>query len=1167
MTAQKEGVTVGKAAGEHVFGFGVTLEDMYRRSGLERVDGLFLDHLGSADSALRARLEAARSNPASLEGKGEADLLMAVAPHLSDFVGKLFGIESEVTALATAYHDLAPLFSCKRLFVQRRALKAHGAEWAKDFDGASLKAKVETLLGRPFDEMAFALAVNGWMADEKANEEALDTCARFAAWAALAPGGHHLREHGVLFKIPGKIDPQHLVEYEDDQHHGLHCLKQPTHLGIRRREGFDLTDQGFPRAGGLDEANYCIFCHHQGKDSCSKGMKDKKSGAWATSALGRTMTGCPLEERISEFQETMTHGNVIGALGIIIVDNPMCAGTGHRICNDCMVGCIYNNQNRTTVNIPQAETRIVKDTLSLPYGFEIYSLMTRWNPMNLRRPLPKADTGRKVLVVGLGPAGYTLSHHLMNDGHTVVAVDGLKLEPLDPALTGVTPMGERVPFKAIRNASELWEPLGSRVLAGFGGVAEYGITVRWDKNFLKVLRIMIQRRQEIGMFGGVRFGGTVTVDSAFEMGFDHIALCSGAGKPTIVPMDNGLARGVRQASDFLMALQLTGAGRKDTVANLQIRMPVVTIGGGLTAIDTATETLAYYTVQVEKFLERYEALVAEKGEAAVRSAYNEEEAQIADEFLLHARVIRGERAAAKAEGREPRILELLDGWGGSTMVYRRKMLDSPAYKNNPEEVVKALEEGIRIVEGASPLAVELDKYGAACAIKVKKDGHEVVIPARSIIVAAGTVPNITLAAEDPSVKLDGKYFQAVDDAGTKVSPERVNKPQTPNVMSQVRPDGSAVSFFGDQHPSWAGNVVAAMASAKQGYSSISRVLAKKKPATSMSGQDLIQQLNGLLRPVVHAVHRLTPTIQEVVVKAPLAARMFKPGQFYRLQNFEMFANKVEGTTLAMEGLALTGAWTDPEKGLLSMIVLEMGGSSNLVELLKPGEPVVVMGPTGEPTHTPQGSTVLLAGGGLGNAVLFSIGRAFRDNGSRVLYFAGYKSMVDRYKIDEIKAAADVLVWTCDEGPGFTPDRPQDKTFVGNIVAAMQAYAEGKLGETAISMKEVDRIIAIGSDGMMNAVGQARHGVLSPYLKSNHAALASINSPMQCMMKEICAQCLQNHKDPHTGEEYVVFSCFNQDQDLDRVDFKNLRTRLQQQTTQEKLTKQWIARSVAGMKKG
>src|SRR5204863_6220258 len=165
--------------------------------------------------------------------------------------------------------------------------------------------------------------------------------------------------------------------------------------------------------------------------------------------------------------------------------------------------------------------------------------------------------------------------------------------------------------------------LDDRVMAGFGGVAEYGITVRWDKSFLKVIRLLLERRDRFAMFGGVRFGGTIDVDGAFELGFDHVALAAGAGKPTVLELPNGLARGVRTASDFLMALQLTGAAKTDSIANMQLRLPAVIIGGGLTAIDTATESLAYYPMQVEKFLQRYETLMRERGEAAARLAWQE----------------------------------------------------------------------------------------------------------------------------------------------------------------------------------------------------------------------------------------------------------------------------------------------------------------------------------------------------------------------------------------------------------------------------------------------------------------------------------------------------------------------------------------------------------------
>ena len=303
------------------------------------------------------------------------------------------------------------------------------------------------------------------------------------------------------------------------------------------------------------------------------------------------------------------------------------------------------------------------------------------------------------------------------------------------------PRGARAPFRPIRDAAELREPLDSRVMAGFGGVAEYGITVRWDKNFLKLIRLLLERRGEFAMFGGVRFGGTLTIDSAFALGFDHIALCAGAGRPTIVPMKNGLAAGVRQASDFLMALQLTGAAKTDSLANLQVRLPVVVIGGGLTAIDTATEALAYYPLQVEKFLSRYETLVEERGEAAIRAGWTAQEADTASEFLEHARAIRAEREQAAREGRKPQLAELLRQWGGATIVYRRRMIDSPSYTLNHEEVAKALEEGIGFSERLTPEEVLLDRFGCARALRLSSQAEadtnpgaaplEVVLPART----------------------------------------------------------------------------------------------------------------------------------------------------------------------------------------------------------------------------------------------------------------------------------------------------------------------------------------------------------------------------------------------------------------------------------------------------
>ena len=72
-----------------------------------------------------------------------------------------------------------------------------------------------------------------------------------------------------------------------------------------------------------------------------------------------------------------------------------------------------------------------------------------------------------------------------------------------------------------------------------------------------------------------------------------------------------------------------------------------------------------------------------------------------------------------------------------------------------------------------------------------------------------------------------------------------------------------------------------------------------------------------------------------------------------------------------------------------------------------------MGPTGTPTETPAGESVALAGGGLGNAVLFSIGRALREHGSRVLYFAAYRRREDILQDRRNRGCGRPIIWSVD----------------------------------------------------------------------------------------------------------------------------------------------------------
>lgn len=1171
---------------------GFRYADLNRVRRLMALDQVFQAELRSTDPALAQRYEASRTAYERGAGTEDSELLIDVARHLDAFVARLFHIAKEVEELNGRTAEDRTVCEFKKRFLDRLVLKTPPPpQEVADMHIADLefryRERVAEILTRgewasdPEREMAevvLQLLKRQASAKTSADAEESARCEQqlfdVAAWAralGFHPELKQRRHQFVSFVHPEKLDFDNLVERHFIEAK-LPTLFEGPPEQRRHRDGFGLTDERWSPREALREMHYCIICHPRDKDSCSKGLIEI-GGLVKKNSLGIALEGCPLGEKISEAHLLKREGHALGALAIIMVDNPLCAGTGHRICNDCMKSCIY--QKQTPVNIPQIETSILSDVLKLPYGFEIYSLLARWNPLNLRRPYPLPYNGKNILVVGMGPAGYTLAHHLLNEGFGVVGIDGLRIEPLSVRMRGAK---RRVP-QPIKDIKDITGPLDTRIILGFGGVSEYGITVRWDKNFLDINYLLLMRRKKFRLYDGIRFGGTMTLEDAWHLGFDHVALCAGAGKPTLATMKNNLMRGVRLASDFLMGLQATGAYKANSLANLQLRLPAVVIGGGLTAIDTATEMQAYYVVQVEKTLDRYDRLVQKIGDAAIWAKVDEEEREIVETWLRHGRAIRAERSAAAAAGRAPDFNRLVRAWGGVTIVYRKRLQDSPAYRLNHEEVIKSLEEGIRFAERLNPVECIPDRHGAVAELRCeyqvlengrwRNSGEFVTIPARAVMIAAGTHPNTTYEREHPGTFLPddkGEFYRAhtvQNEGGTKrLAP--AGRGQI-GFFTSYDNQGRYVSFFGDNHPHYAGNVVKAMASAKDGFPEIARVFqdefthlrpedqAERERDFVLFSETLDKELTA---EVVDAL-RLTHQIVEVVVRAPLAARNFRPGEFYRLQNYETYAEESDGIKLTMEGIALTGAWVDRERGLISLIVLEMGGSSRLCSLLEPGEKVVLMGPTGTPTEIPHNQTVVLVGGGLGNAVLFSIALALQENNCKVIYFAGYRTPTDLFKRQEIEKACDVVVWSTDRGPTITPARPQDRTFQGNIVEAMHAYGSGQLGEQHIPLAAAQRIIAIGSDRMMSAVKDALASRLRPLFPNQPTAIGSINSPMQCMMKEICAQCLQRHVDPVSKKESFVFSCFNQDQLLEAVDFANLNTRLRQNSAAEKLTSLWI----------
>ena len=496
---------------------GFTYADLYAPARLNDLYDRFCRDVAAADPSFWAEWDAYRAAPDAPRSPVDvSDLIVRMAPHVSRFVEALFQVDGAAGQMRARTRDLDELFRFKVDFVRKRALPLvkGGAHVHREAgDAAMVEALIEPFADldperaiaaagcRLLDREA-ALRTDGSDAEKAALTQQVDALKRWCASCLHDPA----YKEWVIFRFPETLDYQHLVQVLRPRSELPESMIGPD-ARLRRRDGFALTDGRYTPRENLSEVHYCVLCHERDKDSCSKGIKDK-AGAITNNPLGIPLAGCPLDEKISEMHLLRKGGDAIGALAIIVVDNPMVAGTGHRICNDCMKACIFQKQE--PVNIPQIETGVLTDVLKMPYGVEIYGLLTRWNPLHVRRPHALPYNGRNILVVGLGPAGYTLAHYLLNEGFGVVAIDGLKIEPLPPALTGEgTARRERAVPQPIAQWDEIYNRLDERVLEGFGGVSEYGITVRWDKNFLTLLHLLLARRDTLRIYGGVRFGGTL----------------------------------------------------------------------------------------------------------------------------------------------------------------------------------------------------------------------------------------------------------------------------------------------------------------------------------------------------------------------------------------------------------------------------------------------------------------------------------------------------------------------------------------------------------------------------------------------------------------------------------------------------------------------------------
>ncbi|HEX9046762.1 MAG TPA: NADPH-dependent glutamate synthase [Verrucomicrobiae bacterium] len=301
--------------------------------------------------------------------------------------------------------------------------------------------------------------------------------------------------------MPAKISTKQRLQIERQ--------KMPEQNPAARAANFEEVNLGFTEQLALLEADRCLQC------------KDP-----------RCMKGCPVSVNIPKFLDLLTAGRIAEAAQSLLCDNALPGVTG-RVCpqeTQCEVECVRAAKGKP-VGIGYLE-RYVAD----------------W-ARNHRDQLPAAKapaTGKRIAVVGSGPAGLTAAGELVRKGHDVTIYEALH-----------TP----------------------------GGVLVYGIPeFRLPK---KIVAQEVDRLQELGVKieCNVVIGRTWTIPELREK-FDAIFIANGAGLPVFMEVPGENLKGVYSANEYLTRINLMSAyqfPRSDTPVLQGQRVAVV--GGGNVAMD------------------------------------------------------------------------------------------------------------------------------------------------------------------------------------------------------------------------------------------------------------------------------------------------------------------------------------------------------------------------------------------------------------------------------------------------------------------------------------------------------------------------------------------------------------------------------------------------------
>jgi len=291
----------------------------------------------------------------------------------------------------------------------------------------------------------------------------------------------------------------------------LERVRMPAQDPDERRKNFAEVNLGLTLEDAIREANRCLLCKTR---NC--------------------VTGCPVGVSIPEFLGALAQGEIAEAAEILQKDNALPAVCG-RVCPQevqCEAECVRGKKGEP-VAIGHLE-RFVADW-AMANAAELPSSSS-----------PQAPTGRRVAVVGCGPAGLTAAGELASKGHEVKI------------------------FEALHDT---------------GGVLRYGIPeFRLPKGIIdaEVDRLVARG---VTIECNVIVGKTLTL-AQLKKEFDAVFISNGAGLPTLLKIPGENCKGVYAANEYLTRVNLMGAGqRADAQTPILKGENVAVIGGGNTAMD------------------------------------------------------------------------------------------------------------------------------------------------------------------------------------------------------------------------------------------------------------------------------------------------------------------------------------------------------------------------------------------------------------------------------------------------------------------------------------------------------------------------------------------------------------------------------------------------------